>query len=399
LRVQLRAVVRALRFGSLGFVALAIACTSSPMADAGMDAPSDAGVDVGTDANIDSSIPYPMGDPLSWAVDQPGPFHVGYRNFPFSYLPAGQTTMRQSVLHIWYPTLASTGPHPRYGGLYTDANAYTNAPLAASPWTDHQFPLEVHSHGWQAFGGSSWNILDNFVSHGWVVAAPEHTGSLFSSYQDPRPIAHYYERGEDISTAIDLVRDLDANDPLHGLVHTDRVFMTGHSFGVHTVWSVTGATFDVPTIMSTFQPMGAYTQAELNVFAAGVADPRVIAAVPLCGNIDTNFFGTMGQDSVHVPLMLMTGTMDGVDGMAEQMHVAPPVHMSWVSITGACHNSFAVTGLCPMGAPDADVYHMANAYILSFARVQLLHDTDAIANGIVNGTHVVDTRATFTASP
>ena len=379
------------------------------------DAGVDASVDVGTDVGADSAIPYPTGAPLSWAVDQPGPFHVGYRSFPFTYLPAGQTVMRHSVLHIWYPTLASAGVHPRYGMLYTDTAAYTNAPLAASPWPDHQFPLEVHSHGWLAFGGSSWPILDNFVSHGWVVIAPEHTGSVFGAPTEPRPIAHYYERSLDITTAINLIRDLDVSDPLHGLVHTDHVFMTGHSFGVHTVWATTGATFDVPTLMSRFTPAGAYTTAELDVFRAGVADPRVIAAVPIAGDIDWDFFGTAGQNSVHVPLMLLTGTLDHIDGAAAQAHVSPPVSFRWVSIEGACHNSFAVTGLCtasavdagppptpdagPPPTPDADVTHMANAYILSFARVHLLSDTDALANAIINGTHVVDPRATFHQSP
>lgn len=366
-------------------------------ADAGLDAY--APRDVGTDTSPDSSIPYPSGDPLSWPVDQPGPFHVGYRSFPFDYVPPGQTEMRHSVLHLWYPTLASAGRHPRYGMVFTDNAAYVDAPLAASPWSDGQFPLEVHSHGWQAFGGSSWPILDDFVSHGWVVVAPEHTGSLLSAYDDPRPIAHYYERPTDISTAIDLVRDLPAGDPLHGLVHTDRVFMTGHSFGVHTVWGITGATFDVPTIMATFSPAGAWTDAELDVFRAGVADPRVVAAAPIAGRIDQDFFGAHGHESVTVPLMLLTGTMDSVDGQAELAHVAPPVDFRWVSIEGACHNSFAVTGLCAGGTPDADVIHMASAYILSFARVHLLGDTDALANGIVDGTHVVDARAVFHGAP
>ena len=398
--MQLQAVL--LVRGRLTFFALALAaCTTpAPPPDAVMD---DGGLDaavvrdVGTDTNPDSSIPYPSGDPLSWPVDQPGPFHVGYRNFAFDYVPQGQTEMRHSVLHLWYPTLASAGTHPRYGGIYVDPAALTDAPLAASPWPDHQFPLEVHSHGWRAFGGSSWVILDNFVSHGWVVAAPEHTGSLLGVFDDPRPIAHYYERSLDITTTIDLVRDLGASDPLHGLVHTDRVFMTGHSFGVHTVWATTGGTFDVPTIMSTFTPSGAWTDAELAVFGAGVADPRVVAAVPIAGTVDQSFFGAHGHESVHLPLMLLTGTMDSVDGATELVHVSPPVDFRWVSIEGACHNSFAVAGSCAAGAPDADVAHMANAYILSFARVQLLHDTDALATGIVAGTHVVDARATFHA--
>ncbi len=360
--------------------------------DAGRDAP-----------EVDASIAYPAGDPLSWPVDAPGPFHVGYRTIPFEYLPAGQTEMRQSVLHIWYPTLASAGAHPRYAGLYPDSAAFVDAPLAPPAHADaasgeNRYPLLVHSHGWRAFGGSSWLMLDDFASHGWVVIAPEHTGSLLSAYDDPRPIAHYYERSLDITTSIDLVRDLGASDPLSGLVTTDRVVLSGHSFGVHTVWASTGATFDVARIEATFTPTGAYTSEELAVFAAGVGDPRIVAAIPIAGDIDEDFFGDTGFSSVTVPLLSITGSEDTVDGQAQLTQVSPPVDLTWVQIEGACHNSFAVIGLCATITAE-DTMQMVNAYTLSFARVHLLGDEDPLAVGIVDGTHEVDARASFHRSP
>lgn len=360
--------------------------------------------DVGLDANdVDASIPYPEGDPLSWAVDAPGPFRVGYRSMPFEYVPAGQTEARHSVLHVWYPTLAATGAHPRYAGLYTDNAAWTGAPLAPPAHVDatagaNRYPLLVHSHGWQAFGGSSWMMLDQFAAHGWVVIAPEHTGSLLGAFDDPRPIAHYYERALDVTTAIDLVRDLPASDPLSGLVSTSRVVLSGHSFGVHTVWASTGATFDVPRIESSFTPTGAYTAAELAVFAAGVGDPRIVAAIPIAGDIDEDFFGDTGHTSVTVPLLSITGSEDSVDGQGQLDQVSPPVDLTWIEIAGACHNSFAVIGLCATLTAE-ETMQMTNAYALAFARVHLLADTDAVAVGIVDGTHVVDARVSFHRSP
>jgi predicted dienelactone hydrolase len=365
---------------------------------------SDTGTDAGRDApTVDAAIPYPEGDPLSWAVDAPGPFAVGYRSMPFEYLPAGQTEMRTSVLHIWYPTLAPNGTHPRYGGLFTDTVAWVDAPLAAPAHVDaasgeHRYPLLVHSHGWQAFGGSSWMMLDRFASHGFVVIAPEHTGSLLAAYDDPRPIAHYYERALDVTAAIDLVRDLPASDPLSGLVATDRAVLSGHSFGVHTVWATTGATFDVPRIEASFEPAGMYTDAELAVFAAGVRDPRIVAAIPIAGDIDEDFFGDTGHTSVSVPLLSITGSEDSVDGQAQLDQVSPPVDLTWIEIEGACHNSFAVIGLCSTITAE-ETMQMTNAYALSFARVHLLDDTDEVAVGIVDGTHVVDARVSFHRSP
>jgi predicted dienelactone hydrolase len=356
--------------------------------------------DAGRDANdVDASIAYPEGDPLSWAVDAPGPFHVGYRSMPFEYVPAGQTETRHSVLHIWYPTLAGSGAHPRYAGLYTDTGAWTDAPLAPPAHADatsgeNRYPLLVHSHGWQAFGGSSWLMLDQFASHGWVVIAPEHTGSLLGAYDDPRLIAQYYERSLDVTTAIDRVRDLPASDPLSGLVSTSRVILSGHSFGVHTVWASVGATFDVARIESTFTPTGVYTPAELAVFEAGVGDPRIVAAIPIAGDIDEDFFGDTGFTSVTVPLLSITGSEDSVDGQAQLDQVSPPVDLTWIQIEGACHNSFAVIGLCATITAE-ETMHMANAYTLSFARVNLLGDTDPVAVGIVDGTHVVDARVSF----
>ena len=45
------------------------------------------------------------------------------------------------------------------------------------PVAEHGYPVLVFSHG-SLYGGSSAFLARHFASHGWVVAAPDHTGHL-----------------------------------------------------------------------------------------------------------------------------------------------------------------------------------------------------------------------------
>lgn len=333
----------------------------------------------------DAQLAPPTGDPLDWSVTELGPFGVGYRSFPLSYLPAGQTEMREISVHVWYPTLSASGEHPRYeGGLFRDDVPIVDAP-PAEPAHAGGYPLFVHSHGWRGFAGASWPMLDALASHGWVVVSPEHIGSTLTNYEDPRPIAHYYERSMDVSESVDAIAALPSSDPLSRTV-TERFVLSGHSFGVHTVWASVGATFDVERLRASCMPAGTCTEAELAVFAAGVGDPRIVAAIPIAGDIDESFFGDTGHTSVTVPMLSMTGSADGVDGAAQQTQVSPPVALDWVEVEGACHNSFAVPTLACDTIDSDDASRITWTFALAFARVHLLADDDPIALGIAQGT-------------
>lgn len=370
------------------------ACPSTPSSDAGFDAIEiidSSSSDAGADAPLpDAQIDRPTGDPLSWDVASRGPFRVGYRSFPLSYLPRGQTTPRSISVHIWYPTLSASGPFPRYSNVFPDRDVIVDAPVAV-PAHAGGFPLVAHSHGWRGFPGASWPTLGRLASHGFVVVMPEHTDSTLAQFMDPRPTAHYYERSLDVSAAVDAIAALPASDVLSRTVTSQYVLM-GHSFGVHTVWASVGATFDVDAIRARCMPMGTCTEAELNVFAEGVRDTRIVAAMPIAGSIDMDWFGTSGFMPVRVPMLSMTGTADGVDGMAQQALVSPPVPLDWVSVDGACHNSFAVPTLTCDTADADTVSNITATYALAFARVHLLHDP---SDGIVTGATSVHSTAHF----
>jgi predicted dienelactone hydrolase len=369
-------------------------CPSAVPADAGFDtieiidaAPEDAGSDA---PRPDAQIDRPTGDPLTWDETARGPFRVGYRQFPLTYTPRGQTSPRNISVHIWYPTLAASGAFPRYAEAFQDRDVIVDAPVAAPAHADG-FPLVVHSHGWRGFPGASWPTLGRLASHGFVVVMPSHTDSTLTQFMDPRPTAHYYERSLDVSASVDAIAALPASDMLSRTV-TGQYVLLGHSFGVHTVWASVGATFDVDAIRARCMPAGTCTEAELAVFAEGVRDPRIVAAMPIAGSIDDAWFGANGFMPVRVPMLSMTGTADGVDGMAQQARVSPPVPLDWVSVDGACHNSFAVPTLACATADAEVVNDITATYALAFARVHLLDDPD---DGIITGMTSVHSTAHF----
>lgn len=345
--------------------------------------------DAGHDADrldaprADVQLPVPSGEPLSWSVTEAGPFGVGYRSWPLSYVPAGQTESRDISVHVWYPTLSVEGEHPRYEGLFRDEVALVDVP-AAAPAHAEGYPLFVHSHGWRGFPGASWPMLDRLASHGWVVVMPEHVGSTLTRFEDPRPVAHYYERSLDVTEAVDALAALPVSDPLSRTA-TERFVLGGHSFGVHTVWASVGAHFDVEQIRAGCWADGRCTEAELSVFAAGVTDSRIVAALPIAGAIDPAFFGERGHDSVRVPMLSVTGSADTVDGRAQQTRVSPPVPLDWVEVEGACHNSFAVPTLACATLEAASADHLTATLALAFARVHVLGDVDPVSRGIVEG--------------
>lgn len=96
---------------------------------------------------------------------------------------------------------------------------------------------------------------------------------------------------------LDLLEELPDDDPLTGLVRTDRVVMSGHSRGASTVWSVAGATFEEGAAA---QLCPDCSDDQLALFDGGLHDPRVVVTVPLAGLIRRGDFGEMGHRSVAI---------------------------------------------------------------------------------------------------
>ena len=373
------------RLASLLLLLLPLTACASPGPD--YDAgPSDAAAPDA--ARIDAFVEIPR-DPLSWPVNEPGRFRVGFRTWTLEYVPRGRTETRTTTVSCWYPTLDTTGTAARYG-LVLDRSAFVDATVA-DPAHEGGYPVLVYSHGSRGFPGSSYPITNRFASHGWVVIAPEHPGSTLTDFSDPHPTYHYTDRSQDVSEALDSLAALPGSDPLARAV-TERAVLIGHSFGTHTVWASVGATFDPALVADVCATAGDCTAEIQQVFADGVGDPRFVAGIPMAGSLRRSWFGATGHTSVTVPVLTLTGSADDVGAQAMFDTIAP-VDLTWVDIEGGCHDSFG-TGACGTLTTE-DGTRIIGAYALAFARAHLLADTSAEVTALLDGSEVPDARAHF----
>jgi predicted dienelactone hydrolase len=330
-------------------------------------------------------------DPLSFAVDERGPYRTGYTELEISYQPPGQDEPRTVTMSVWYPTEDTEGYAPVYFDLFRDNDAFEDA-TPAPPIHEGGYPVHVYSHGFMGFGGTSYNMMGYFASHGWVAAAPSHAGNLLFE-PDEIATALYYERSLDVSATIDVLSDVAAlsDVALAGPVNIERVVMSGHSFGAFTTWASAGAAFDEDVVRGRCDagnvPSGTCTEAEIQAMLAGVADDRIVAAIPMAGG-DTGWFGPDGYDAVEVPVLLMTGTDDDVG--AQALYDIADVDLTWIDVEGACHQTFALGGCANLESEEG--FAIVNTYAMAFARRYLLDDDAPRTVAIVDGTEIVSPR-------
>lgn len=381
-------------------LALAASCSSTPAtngsdAGASADVASDVAVgdDVATDAATapeDVNEPAPTA-PLTWPVDQPGRFRVGYTRWNFTYTPRGQSTPRTIPIHAWYPTLARDGAHPTYALIFRDRVSIVDAPPAA-PVHEGGYPVHVYTHGHQGFGPTSAFLMRHFASHGWIAVAPDHVGNGLTDTPNPLPPAIRYLRALDVSASLDALDMLPMEHPLRGRASTRRAVLSGHSAGCHTVWAILGATYDMEQVAMRCAAPVSCSPEDLAVFRMGVADPRFIAGIPMAGSIQREWFGPMGHAPVRAPMFSMSGTADPV-GADAQFMTATGVDLTWINIADGCHQFFAL-GSCT-NIPDSEQTPIVGTYALAFARKHLLNDPDATVASILSGTQTVSSRVAF----
>jgi predicted dienelactone hydrolase len=224
----------------------------------------------------------------------PGPYEVGVATIVVD--PDGD---RPLTVDVWFPLAAdATGlALQRYtllpGVYYESPTAVAATPdlLAA----DESFPLVVYSHGSGGLRYIHSSYTEALASHGYLVAAPDHTGNTAVDRLVGAEFAGdltAFLRPNDVSRVIDAFTDPahPAAGPWAARVDADRIAVTGHSFGGFTsVAMVTGfsnanGTFD--------------------------ADGRVDAIIPLAPATGPALLADEVISLVDVPMMVIVGTDD-----------------------------------------------------------------------------------------
>ncbi len=350
------------------------------------DASSDAARDT---ADAASELP-----PRPWPVDQPGPYHVGYTEREVTYDAKGTDQPRTLRLAVWYPTRDTDGTPARYYRLFRRDNVFADASVGV----DKPAPLMVFSHGNSSLAEQSYFMTEFFTSHGWIVAAPDHTGNTVRDTQGAIDLTSAVFRPQDISAVIDYMLDLPADDPLAGLADPDKIVMSGHSFGAFTTLANAGAQFAVDDLVSECQQDPNATQFcgildgredWQQLFRDGFYDPRIKVAIPQAPGGYQVFRD--GMAAMQTPTLMFTGGMDHTlpndeEGDPIWQHMQGSQHLR-INILKAGHFTFSnmcdlVGGFqqldndgCGDGFIDPErAYKIINTYSLAFVRYHLFGD-------------------------
>jgi len=315
-----------------------------------------------------------------------GPFAVGHESFTVTdpmrqEVFAGVLGPRTLAVDVWYPVTPGqdSGALAFYSfqvlGLgFRSAVAHEGPPAVPNLAR----PLVVFSHGSGGISVQSTSLCETLASHGFVVAAPNHTGNTagdaFFTRSYPSAVI-LKDRPLDISVLIDrmIARNQDPSDRFYHGINPFQIGVAGHSLGGFTA------------------------------LASAIQDPRVRAIMPIAPA--ARILTDAQLASIRVPAFVLGGTIDSTTPLEPNSRIVFELPVSRrvyrADIRGAGHSDFAsvckladvlfsfnaplsfVTSVvpgyletCGPGAfPIAEVERIQNLYAVSFFRRHLMQDT------------------------
>jgi len=237
----------------------------------------------------------------------PGPYAVGLQTMRFQDVQRDKVVLNTS---IWYPALAGA-----------DGKA-VEPDRSGAP-----YPLVIYSHGWSSSPAEAVDtgLAQALVSHGFVVVAMRHNS-------DSSPNA-FIDRPLDTLFILNSLAALDKG-ALVGMIDTDRVGVTGWSFGGYSSMMAGGTRLDPLAIQamlaSPFNPDDttdlryAYPDWDWNAFVEygarflnldgdnlwpAITDDRIRAVLPIA-EADAPLFGEAGTEAISKPVFIVAGTAD-----------------------------------------------------------------------------------------
>ncbi len=239
---------------------------------------------------------------------------------------------RPLTIEIWYPATIPPGKEERV--VYESAMPgaalpgvpstfrFTGQALRdAPPVNGTAFPLVIVSHGYPGSRTFMTWLTENLASKGYVVAAIDHTDSVFG--QQRGFLSTLLNRAADQTFTIDALaeRARDAGDFLHNLVDASRVAVVGYSMGGYGALATAGAGYS---------RRGSAAQAiQGGYFEDWLADNKefqsrrreqikaVVAIAPWGNQPPQSNWDAEGLAGIRIPSLFIAGDQDDVSGFEQ----------------------------------------------------------------------------------
>jgi predicted dienelactone hydrolase len=232
---------------------------------------------------------------------------------------------RTLKLEIWYPATIPAGQEEKTvyvtripgsqnvaGTLEFPGKALRDAP----PVAGQKFPLVIVSHGYPGSRTLLTYLTENLASKGYVVAAIDHTDSVFG---EVRPFeSTLLNRSKDQLFTIDAIDELSkkADSFLNGLADAANTAIVGYSMGGYGALTTAGAGYSRASQVSRAVP-GGYIEdlfAESPKFQATRRDhvKAIVAIAPWGEQPPYNAWDERGLSGIRIPSLFISGDHDDV---------------------------------------------------------------------------------------
>ena len=236
---------------------------------------------------------------------------------------------RKLTLEIWYPaTLPNSaaeqttyrsampgGPERQSSGQNAFFEIAGKAASDAPPVQQQSFPLVIVSHGYPGSRFFLTYLTENLASKGYVVAAIDHTGSVFGDVK-PFP-STLLNRSSDQLFSIERIAAMAAGKSfLHGLVDPKNVAIVGYSMGGYGALISAGAGISDSSSLMKFVP-GNYLQ-DLSESSSKFQSiergslKAIVAIAPWGNQPPYSAWDAEGLKGIHIPSLFIAGDHDDV---------------------------------------------------------------------------------------
>lgn len=270
-----------------------------------------------------------------------GPYSVGVRTIDLKIpdqvdiLNFDKTTGKAPVydrplkIEVWYPATIPAGAEERTvyemgfprGGMGVEGAPKTVAVLGkalrdAPPVKGTQYPLVIVSHGYPGSRYFLTYLTENLASKGYVVAAIDHTDSVFGDEKGFQ--STLLNRANDQLSTIGALEELagQSGNFLNGILDSSHVAIVGYSMGGYGALASAGAGYSTSSMENRIVPGGYFADWEAGSpqYEARLRKEvrAVVAISPWGAQPPFNSWDAAGLAGIRIPMLVIAGDQDDV---------------------------------------------------------------------------------------